>query len=43
MSSLSLSLYQPRWLLALVVAVIMLAVVLVEPSHAGTVGYYYRP
>lgn len=43
MSRLSFSLYPLQWLLSFVVAIIMLAVVLVEPSFAGTQGYYWRP
>jgi len=44
MSSVSIRLYELRWLLALVVlAIVVLSLVLADSSSAATYGRYYRP
>jgi hypothetical protein len=43
MSSLTIHLHQRRWVGAFTLAVVGFMLAVVEPSHAATYGYYFRP
>jgi hypothetical protein len=42
-SSLTIHLHQLRWVSAFTLAVVAFMLAFVDPSHAGTQGYYWRP
>jgi hypothetical protein len=41
--SLTIHLYQLRWVIAFTLAVVVILLAAVEPSYARTMGYYWRP